>query len=190
MRLGRHTRMPFRAGTMWLAAGHIGPRRRDRWMRQSHARPHSVLNAVLGEHGSWGWPAALPEPPPGIEPGTYALRGRRCTAPSALPALMPHPSALIALHDPGKRCSSCQPSCHTARGAADQRCVEGREDLGGRRVESASSMLSTVAGSAGVADSHQRQQRTDRGLLPVVVRAVDASGGWLTNRSRASSSLK
>jgi hypothetical protein len=57
------------------------------------------------------------EPPVGIEPTTCALRGCRATAPSALPALTPHLSALKALTDLGEHAPSCQWSCQTCRSA-------------------------------------------------------------------------
>jgi hypothetical protein len=52
-------------------------------------------------------------PPAGIEPSTYALRGRRANALSDPPALMPQQTALRALPHLGERGSSCQKSCQT-----------------------------------------------------------------------------
>jgi hypothetical protein len=49
----------------------------------------------------------------GIEPTTYALRGRRLAALTALPAPTTHPTAPSALPDLGERPSSCQKSCQT-----------------------------------------------------------------------------
>jgi hypothetical protein len=61
------------------------------------------------------WPGETWEPPVGIEPTTYALRGRRPAAPSAPPARTARPTPLTALSDLGERRSSCQKSCQTGR---------------------------------------------------------------------------
>jgi hypothetical protein len=60
----------------------------------------------------WTVSAECREPPAGFEPATYALRGRRETAHSALPAPTAPPTALNAPRDLGER-FSCPTACPT-----------------------------------------------------------------------------
>src|SRR4051812_9916709 len=56
------------------------------------------------------------EPPVGIEPTTYALRGRRAVSPALPPALIGHRTPLRAPGYLGERQPRCQNGCQRRRG--------------------------------------------------------------------------
>src|SRR3954449_10509117 len=77
-------------------------------------RPHSFRND-LRKRGSRLWEPPVVSPV-GIEPTTYALRGRRAVSPALPPALIGHRTPLRAPGHLGERQPRCQNGCQRRRG--------------------------------------------------------------------------
>ena len=91
--------------------------------------PLVAVPAVSCSHlvtGHTGAKAQRVEPPWGVEPQTYALRGCSSAPLDALPAPIAHPRALTALRDLGERDPSCQNSCRRPSRKIDCRTGERR----------------------------------------------------------------
>jgi hypothetical protein len=76
----------------------------------------SAVDNGLGLTGALAMNCTFVEPPVGIEPTTYALRGRRAVSPALPPALIGHRTPLRAPGHLVERQPRCQNGCQRRRG--------------------------------------------------------------------------